>query len=698
MKKELTSLLAIFALLFTNYESIAQNPSASIATWKNDADGAYSFIHDDYGDNGVLGINNYADTIARNRGIKFTFGAITSACENNPQMWTDAIDMINYGHEIINHTHNHYCAVRRDSWCTTGLWAEPATEDFDTELDLSTNLINTRTGTYPRYFIYPYDLFNAAANDHLKTLNYIGSRTGTYEGTDPSNFTPDADGFFRSALIVNTQDNNGDITAVDLDYWADYAATNSVWVNREMHNVGNTGWGRIPVTNYRNHLNHLKTKMDANELWVGTISEVLTYQIQKLNYTPNTAYSIAENKITITWNTPSFNVANYLSPLAKKSPVTILVNLDGIDASSMTVEQASTPISGVTINGGIMKFDAYPHEGTITISSGACSDFCLVNGLTNKVENVGNNTSFNINLTHTGTVTYAWYLNNILLPGENNSTLLLNNVQVADGGTYKVIVTKGNQTIESSGVLTITNQQPYNNNTAVIPGTIQFEEFDAGGQDISYNESSGTNQAGANIRTEPVDIEATTGGGYNVGYVTQDEWLEYTVSVTTSGTYFFKVRHASQTTTGSVKISINGVDVSNSLSLPMTGGWQTWTESTFSGISLSAGQHILRVTMLDDDMNLDYMVFELDQATAAVTITDDKKVEVYPNPSTNHFTLKSDKGNVENIQIHSVDGQLIKNITTKGSEITIGEDLNAGLYLVEFTINGTQYREKIIKK
>ena len=68
-----------------------------------------------------------------------------------------------------------------------------------------------------------------------------------------------------------------------------------------MHNVGATGWGRISVTDYRNHLDHLKSEVDNNNLWVGTISEVLTYQIQKINYTPATSYDAGANEITISW-------------------------------------------------------------------------------------------------------------------------------------------------------------------------------------------------------------------------------------------------------------------------------------------------------------------------------------------------------------------------------------------------------------
>lgn len=61
-----------------SFAAKAQNPSSTIASWKNDAKGAYSIIHDDYGDVGVDGIWQYADTMCYNRSLKFTFGAISS--------------------------------------------------------------------------------------------------------------------------------------------------------------------------------------------------------------------------------------------------------------------------------------------------------------------------------------------------------------------------------------------------------------------------------------------------------------------------------------------------------------------------------------------------------------------------------------------------------------------------------------------
>jgi hypothetical protein len=233
MKKTFTTLLAFATALIAT----AQNPSTTIATWKNDAKGAYNIIHDDFGDYGVIGIQNYADTMHFNRGLRFTFGAITSSCEADQSMYTKAKSMINdHGHEIINHSHTHSCAVGNANCGGTGTnyqWAVPGnTQKFNIEIDYSTSSIKTGTGYTPRFFIYPYDQFNENANSYLQTKGYLGARTGAYNSAEANDFEPDNLGFFRTPLVVDVQNTGNGTFAINLNYWVDQAIANNQWVNR----------------------------------------------------------------------------------------------------------------------------------------------------------------------------------------------------------------------------------------------------------------------------------------------------------------------------------------------------------------------------------------------------------------------------------------------------------------------------------
>ncbi|WP_051979728.1 glycosyl hydrolase family 18 protein [Edaphobacter aggregans] len=131
-----------------------------------------------------------------------------------------------------------------------------------------------------------------------------------------------------------------------------------------------------------------------------------------------------------------------------------------------------------------------------------------------------------------------------------------------------------------------------------IPGTIQAENFDTGGENVGYHTDNNTNQGGQYRTGEGVSIEATTdtGGGYDVGWVTADEWLNYTMKVASSGSYLVQVRVANNGQGGTFHVGVDGATATSELTVPNTGGWQNWTTLSTT-ITLSAGQHIVQLHM-----------------------------------------------------------------------------------------------------
>jgi hypothetical protein len=677
----------------SSYDALAQIPTATICNWKNDAQGAYTINHDDYGDIGVIGINNFVDTMARNRNLKITFGAITSACENNPGMWSQAVSMVNYGHEIINHSHNHTCSIYQ-SWCTAGLWAENATINFSTEMDLSSNLIKSKTGIYPRYFIYPYDLYNLNANNHLKSLGYIGARTGNYNSADANNFAPDADGFFQASLVVDAITVNNDIVAVNLDSWADYAADNNSWVNRELHNVGNTGWGHVTESDYRNHLNHVKTKVNQNELWVGTASEVLTYQIQKLNYTPTVQYDDNKKEVLVNWNTPSFDVENYLKPLQFKSAITLKVDMIGWQGNYVVTQNNQT----ITINkriGNLIFFDVYPHEGAVKISVQKYNEFTMVRPIQNIVSSVGATVNFAVEVSPAYPITYTWYKNNVLLPGETNAKLTLKNIQASDVASYKVVAKCNNKTLTSEAKLEMSNQTPYHGSPAIIPGIIEFEEYDFGGQQVSYYDNSTGNDGNA-FRYDDVDIESMSNGGYDIGWTNNGEWMEYTVNITKSGSYDVDITHAALSANGSIKLYINDVVVAGILSLPLTNSYTSFQTSTFSNINLNSGIYVLKVRVVNGDVNLDKMVFKLNNFP--ITKIANLKIQAYPNPFQQSFIVKLSAHGAQKIQLLTIEGKLLEEYNNVHDYVILGNHLANGVYILNVLSEDEIDQIKMVKQ
>jgi hypothetical protein len=138
----------------------------------------------------------------------------------------------------------------------------------------------------------------------------------------------------------------------------------------------------------------------------------------------------------------------------------------------------------------------------------------------------------------------------------------------------------------------------YGGTPVALPGTIQAENFDNGGEGVGYHDLYPENEGGQ-YRSTGVDVETTTdsGGGYSVGYAFAGEWLAYTVNVPTAGTYDIEVRVASSGNGGTFHIDVNGSNRTGSFTVPSTGGWQTWSTIRKTGLSLSAGQQVWRLVM-----------------------------------------------------------------------------------------------------
>jgi GH35 family endo-1,4-beta-xylanase len=170
----------------------------------------------------------------------------------------------------------------------------------------------------------------------------------------------------------------------------------------------------------------------------------------------------------------------------------------------------------------------------------------------------------------------------------------------------------GNTTTMDMSITILPSQEPYGGTAFLIPGRIEAEAYDLGGEGKAYHEANTNgNQGGATLRNDEVDIETTSdeSGTYNIGYTLTGEWLAYTVSVTTAGTYKLKVRLATSGDGKIMHVEIDGTDVTGSIAVPNTGDWQAWETVTIDNISLVAGEHIMKVVFDSDYINLNWLEF-----------------------------------------------------------------------------------------
>jgi hypothetical protein len=143
---------------------------------------------------------------------------------------------------------------------------------------------------------------------------------------------------------------------------------------------------------------------------------------------------------------------------------------------------------------------------------------------------------------------------------------------------------------------------PFSGSPAPIPGQIDAANFDNGGEGVAYHDSSAGNSGGQYRQTD-VDIEASSEGGFDVGWTTAGEWLNYTVNVAQAGSYTVQLRVASP---GGASLHLGFNSASNvwkTVSIPATGGWQNWQTVTVP-VTLGAGVQQMTVLFDNGGMNL----------------------------------------------------------------------------------------------
>jgi hypothetical protein len=139
---------------------------------------------------------------------------------------------------------------------------------------------------------------------------------------------------------------------------------------------------------------------------------------------------------------------------------------------------------------------------------------------------------------------------------------------------------------------------PFTGAPIALPGRLEAEAYDKGASGVAYFDTTAGNSAGA-YRSDDVDIRVTADstGSHNVKSVRAGEWLAYTVNIAAGGSYAVDFRIASKGTGGTVRLTVDGTDVSGPIALPDTGGWGVWQTFRRSGVTLPAGTHVLKLVV-----------------------------------------------------------------------------------------------------
>jgi len=103
-----------------------------------------------------------------------------------------------------------------------------------------------------------------------------------------------------------------------------------------------------------------------------------------------------------------------------------------------------------------------------------------------------------------------------------------------------------------------------------------------------------------------VRVETTTdaGGGFNAGYLDNNDWMSYPINVPVAGAHTVQFRVATANTGGQLVLSRNGTDLTV-INVPNTGGFQNWT-TVSATVQLAAGQQDLALYVRTGGFNVNW--------------------------------------------------------------------------------------------
>ena len=152
-----------------------------------------------------------------------------------------------------------------------------------------------------------------------------------------------------------------------------------------------------------------------------------------------------------------------------------------------------------------------------------------------------------------------------------------------------------------------------------ITGVIQAEDYDLGGQSVSFYDKDFVNEGNV-YREDGVDVvglgcsdtlNTVDCKGYAIGYTQSGEWLEYSVNVIVSGKYQFRANVANGLEGGSFMLLLDGKAITDTVVVPQGEDWNTYGFVEGETAEMEKGEHVLRILFTGSYVNLDWIQFAL---------------------------------------------------------------------------------------
>jgi len=179
------------------------------------------------------------------------------------------------------------------------------------------------------------------------------------------------------------------------------------------------------------------------------------------------------------------------------------------------------------------------------------------------------------------------------------------------------------------------------------------------------------------------DLETAydTGGGQNVGWIEDADWLEYAIDNSSEETAFkISFRLAAESAGKRLDYFIDNVRA-GFVNVPSTSGWQNW-RSVEKDIVIPKGKHYLKFVATIGGFNINY--FDIYKESVGINNFSSGELRIYPNPASDKIIIRSTDFDFNHIELRDVMGRsVLEKAVPLTNEHQLPVNLPDGIYLVK---------------
>ena len=233
--------------------------------------------------------------------------------------------------------------------------------------------------------------------------------------------------------------------------------------------------------------------------------------------------------------------------------------------------------------------------------------------------------------------------------------------------------------------------------THSIPGTIQAEDFDNGGESHAYFDLTEANLGGQYRTGEEVDIYVNGFPNHDIRHFQRNEWLTFSANVATAGNYQFAFRVGRRTLNLKFRVydeafnQIATIDVT-----PPDNGYYDYFSDC---IPLTAGNHQYRFWVDHGGFSFDKITVTACGGSSIISgpspkMAPDSGIQVSPNPFQDRLHIEIPEGSSRQVRMTDMQGRVVLAEEMQGNVLDVRE-LPSGMYLLEV---GGEFWQKVVRE